>query len=609
MEYSVVSKQCWERFLGGDLPDSNDTSIPMEIVESWHLCRDENVNPYDGKARKVLDLNALREKKKQNKKLIELAKPHISQLRNFLKGWRCLINLTDSNGYILLEFGDKTLLNAARKLNFREGANWGEKEVGTNAIGLALRLKKPITVKGYEHFSVASQPWNCSSAPIFDQHDNLIGALNISSLSGDINDDYVLASVKLTASHISLEWKYKMHQDLKVLTTGFTSEKQVIVCSLNEVIYSFPRELYPQYHKYIGSPLSELIKEGTLQFSNNRIPIKMEERMIGYKIPIEKTDHHSKINFKGVQGTSDNFQNVIELVKQVSIKDTPVHIYGETGTGKELIAEAIHDNSNRSQGPLMKINCGALPAGLLESELFGYEPGAFTGANNKGYKGKLEQANNGTLFLDEIDEMSPTMQVSLLRALQQKEIMRIGGSNVTSLNIRIVTACNKDLRKLVKENKFREDLFYRIYVFPIQLPPLREREEDIKYFIEDFFQRQKWFPNWYHRLETVFLQGEWHGNVRELYNALERCEILYSDKTPSDEDLLQLVSVLEPMKMPESCHSQSSENCDFKAQLELNKIKETLAKYNGKVASAAEELNISKATLYRKLKKHNLSSK
>lgn len=604
MSKALVSKQTWGRFLENETLPLQETGLSSDIIESWHYCRQHQVNPYGGTARQTLDPKLLKQKMEKSKLLLNLAKPHIGQLQDFLKGWRYITTLTDQDGYILQQDGEKTVINAAHKIYFKEGAKWDEIEVGTNAIGLALRLKKSITVKGYEHFSVASQAWNCTAAPIFDQNDKVIGVLNISSLYRSINYDYVLASVKLAADSISLEWRNQRQEDMEVLMrTGFGYEQNCIASSANDEICSLPMQLLPSYQEYVGSSLTKLSDETDIQLSNQRIPILNKNRIIGYRTPVTIPEHEtSSIIFKGLKGTNDKFQNVLDEVRKVAVKDTSVYIYGETGTGKDLIAQAIHDNSKRSNGPFLTMNCGAVPEGLLESELFGYESGSFTGANNKGHKGKIQQADGGTLFLDEIEEMSLSMQVALLRALQQKEITRIGGSNLIRINIRIITASNKDIRQLVKQGKFREDLFYRIYVFPIQIPPLRERKEDIIHFIRDYFRRKKWLPTWHSRLEGIFMQGEWRGNVRELYNALERCEILYSDKEPSERDLFQLISSLEPFQI----ETENTEAYDYKAQLEINNIKKTLAKFNGRVSDAARGLSMSKATLYRKLKKYDI---
>lgn len=604
MSKTNVSKQTWNYFLEKEMLPVNETGLSSDIIESWHYCRQHHVNPYGGVAQQILDPKLFEQKIEKNQLLLDLAKPHIRQLQNFLKGWRYITTLTDRDGYILQQDGEKTVKYSAYKIYFKEGAKWDEIEVGTNAIGLALRLKKPITVKGYEHFSVVSQAWNCTAAPIFNQDNEVIGALNISSLYRSINYDYVLASVKLAADSISLEWRNQKQEDMEVLMrTGFGAERNCIVSSTNDLICSLPIELLPSYQEYVGCSLTKLRDETDIQLSTQRIQILNENRIIGYRTPVILSDHDaSSIVFKGLKGTSEKFQNVLDEVRKVAVKDTPVYIYGETGTGKDLIAQALHDNSKRSNGPFLTINCGAVPEGLLESELFGYESGSFTGANKRGHKGKIQQADGGTLFLDEIEEMPLSMQVALLRTLQQKEITRIGGTDLIRVNLRIITASNKDIRELVKQGKFREDLFYRIYVFPIQIPPLKERKEDIIYFIRDYFRRKKWFPAWHSRLEQIFMQGEWRGNVRELYNALERCEILYEDKEPDDRDLFQLVSSLKPYQI----ESESTETYDYKAQLEIIKIKKALTECNGKVSDAAESLNMSKATLYRKLKKYGI---
>ncbi|GAB3055061.1 sigma-54-dependent Fis family transcriptional regulator [Virgibacillus ainsalahensis] len=604
MPKTVASKQIWERFLRNETTSLQKTGLSNDIIESWNFCRQQQVNPYSGVPGQVLDLQLFKQKKQENQLLLDLAKPHVKQLQDFLKGWRYIVAITDRDGYILQQEGEKTVKDAAYKIFFKEGSKWNESEVGTNAIGLALRLKKPISIKEYEHFSVASQAWNCTAAPIFDQNDDVIGALNISSLYRSINYDYVLASVKLAADFISLEWKNKQQKDMEVLMrTGFGAERNCIVSSSNDVICSLPMELLPDYKDYIGFSLTTLSNETDIHLSDQRVPIFNENRVVGYRIPVQVSENDASFFvFKGLEGESEKFQGVLEKARKVAVKDTPVYIYGETGTGKDLLAQAIHDNSKRSNGPFLTINCGAVPEGLLESELFGYESGSFTGANNKGHKGKLQQADGGTLFLDEIEEMPLSMQVALLRALQQKEITRIGGTQLIRLNLRIIAASNKDIRQLVKQGSFREDLFYRIYVFPIQVPPLKERKEDIVHFIRDYFRRKQWLPTWRFRLEKIFMQGEWSGNVRELYNALERCEILYSDKIPGDRDLIQLVSSLEPFQM----EADNMESYDFKTQLEVNNIKKALTKYNGRVSDAAEGLGMSKATLYRKLKKYNL---
>lgn len=595
---SLALKENWWRFVSeGSLPNCDD--LPYEIIDSWQFCRESGVNPYDGVATCILEGDQLRQKIKENQLLIELAEKQIHQFRSLLKGWRFITILTDRDGYILLKNGDSTIKNEANEIHFKEGAKWVETEVGSNAIGLAQRFKKPFTLKGYEHFSRASQKYICAAAPILDENHQLLGIINISSLYSPINHHYVLAVVKLVADSISLDWRKKIQEDREFLARyDFQVDGYSVVCTSNEIICALSPNLFPLYQKYIGKPLTTLKEE--VKVANTYIPITRENRIIGYHIPIKmRENEQSPIYFQGVKGTSLAFQKVLQDVKKVAQTDVAVHIFGETGTGKELIAEAIHQNSKRADGPFVKVNCGAIPKHLLESELFGYEAGAFTGASKNGYKGKLEQANGGTLFLDELGDMPLDMQVSLLRVLQQKELTRIGGTKVQKIDIRIITAANLDIRKLVKEQKIREDLFYRIYVYPITIPPLRERKEDIKALIYDFTLRKNWHPSWLNRLIKIFSEEKWPGNIRELHNALERCYILYSQIVPTDEELRALVSSLDVM--PTNFLKSS-----YREQLERERIIAAMEKHHGNIPAIAKELNISRSTLYRKIKKHQL---
>lgn len=602
LRQDVDSKQVWEYFLENESVTKNN-DLKEEIIASWHFCRKKEVDPFNGIANEILDTSIFEQKLKENELLLQLAKPHIKQLTDFLKGWRYMTTITDRNGYILFEQGERTVSYEANKINLTEGAKWVESHVGTNAIGLALRLQKPISVKGYEHYSKASQSWNCTAPPIFDQNNEVIGAFNISSLYRSINYDYILACVQLATESISLSWKKQIEQDIEFMKKSKANQNEdSILCTFNGIICHLPNKLLPEYKNYINRHITNLSRETNLTKTQPHIPILKNKRIIGYQVSVKIPEKKNGIYFKGIKGTSSSFQHVLDLVDKVASRNTAVHLFGETGSGKEVIAHAIHDNSRHMKGPFLSINCGAVPESLMESELFGYEAGAFTGANHQGNKGKLELADGGTLFLDEIEEMPKSMQVQLLRVLQEKSVVRIGGKKAIPLDFRIITASNQDIRELVKQGKFREDLFYRIYVFPITIPPLRKRSEDIKYMIHDYFRKNDWFPNWQHRLEEVFEKAEWKGNVRELYNALKRCEILYENEVPSYQELEALTSVIDS----HSEHQSEDETYSFTEQLELQKIKEKLTRRAGNVSAAAEELGMSRATLYRKMKKYHL---
>jgi len=580
-----------------------DNDLDEEILASWHFCKSNEVDPYNGVANEILNTSKLKEKVEENELLLQLAKPHIKQLTDFLKGWRYMTTITDQNGYILFEQGERTVSREADKIKFTEGAKWVESHVGTNAIGLALRLQKPISVKGYEHYSKASQQWNCTAAPIFDQNNKVIGVFNISSLYRSINYNYILACVQLAAESISLSWKKQIEQDMEFIRKSkYNQNKDTILCTFNGIICHLPNKLLPEYKSYINHHITNLSKDTNITITNSYIPIFKKERIVGYQVSVNIPEKKKEVYFTGVKGTSSSFQNVLDLVEKVATRKTSVHLFGETGSGKELVAHAIHNNSRYLNGPFLSINCGTIPKSLMESELFGYEAGSFTGAKQQGNKGKIEQANGGTLFLDEVEEMPLSMQVQLLRVLQDKSVTRIGGKNPIQLDFRIITASNEDIRELVKQGKFREDLFYRIYVFPITIPPLRERKEDIKYMIHGYFRKSNWFPSWHHRLEKIFEQAHWKGNVRELFNALKRCEILYDNEIPTDRELEEITSTISSP----SSEQDVDETYSFTERLEMEDIKEKLIQAAGNVSEAADHLGISRATLYRKIKKYHL---
>jgi two-component system response regulator HydG len=306
-----------------------------------------------------------------------------------------------------------------------------------------------------------------------------------------------------------------------------------------------------------------------------------------------------KYSFEGIVYASPEMHRVLELVKKVAATEAAVLIHGESGTGKELIARAIHENSARRSGAFVAINCGALPEGLLESELFGHVKGSFTGAD-RNKRGLFEEASGGTLFLDEISETTQALQVKLLRALQEGEIRRVGDNHPIKVSGRLVTATNKDLPKAVKEGKFREDLFYRLKVFPIAIPPLRERVADILPLAEHFLRKAKkkmggaavrFAPD-----AALAMQAyAWPGNVRELEHAIERALIMASGPSVAAADL---PSELQGPAGPGAPAAEGE-------TLEALERRHVLAVYDacGKNASeAAKRLGVGRNTLWRKLK-------
>jgi len=301
-------------------------------------------------------------------------------------------------------------------------------------------------------------------------------------------------------------------------------------------------------------------------------------------------------------GDSPPMRKVLELVRHVADTDATVLIRGESGTGKELIARAIHANSPRRYFPIVPVNCGALPETLLESELFGHEKGAFTGAQYR-RKGKIEMADGGTLFLDEVGAVSPRMQVDLLRALESKEITRIGGSRPFKVDFRVICATNEDLEKAVEESRFREDFYYRINVFTIEAPPLRTRRSDIPLLAEHF--RDRFARQMDKRITGIspeamkrLREHDWPGNVRELANAVERAMVVGRPPEIRPDDL--------PLGAPRPILTPSDAEPVSLAELEKRHVASVLEHTGWNITRTAEVLGIDRVTVYNKIKKYGL---
>lgn len=323
-----------------------------------------------------------------------------------------------------------------------------------------------------------------------------------------------------------------------------------------------------------------------------------------YRFDIEKCSNVSEVSgiqeIEGIIGKSKVLQDVVEKIKVVAPTDTSVLVVGESGTGKEKVAHAVHDLSDRNQNPIVIVNCAALPHSLIESELFGHEKGSFTGANTMRI-GKFEQANGGTIFLDEIGELPLDSQVKLLRVLQEKEIERLGGNKTIKVNVRIVAATNRSLEKEVAEGRFRLDLYYRLNVFPIELPPLRERKEDIEllahFFLKKYTTASKRNINSIsEKAIEQLLNYPWPGNIRELEHLIERTV------------LLTKTSEIESFDLPKILEQQNESSGILKSmeEMERDHIMNALESSGGKVSGlggAAELLKMQPQTLYSKMKK------
>ncbi len=311
-------------------------------------------------------------------------------------------------------------------------------------------------------------------------------------------------------------------------------------------------------------------------------------------------------------GESPAIQSVKKMIEKVAPSDSRVLITGENGTGKELVARSLHNKSKRAAKKFVDVNCAAIPSELLESELFGHEKGAFTDANQRRI-GKFEQASEGTLFLDEIGDMSADAQAKVLRALQENEIVRVGGSERISVNPRVMAATNKDLNVEIKAGRFREDLFHRLNVIPIHLPPLRERKEDIpplvRWFLKRMSEKEIVFSGKFFSDDAIeaLKNLKWPGNIRELQNAIERLMLLSTGSEITKNDVQQFVTGKRASKEQLSDIINETESFHiYKEEAEKLFIKKKLEKYDWNISATADAIDIQRSHMYNKLKKYDI---
>ncbi len=374
-------------------------------------------------------------------------------------------------------------------------------------------------------------------------------------------------------------------------------EALVVVMTAYSSVDSAVAALRKGAYDYVTKPF---VNEDLLQSVRNAV----RQRELFRENRALRRELDRRYSFSEIIGTSERLQRVFRLVEKVATTNTNVLIYGESGTGKELVARAVHHNSPRSLRPFVAINCGALPETLLESELFGHTKGAFTGAVNA-RPGLFRSAEGGTIFLDEIGEISPTLQVRLLRAVQEHEVTPVGSSAPIRFDARIICATNRDLEKEVSEGRFREDLFYRLNVIEIHLPPLRERREDIPLLVRHFIKRTAREQGQNEKavdanVMTALINHAWPGNVRELQNAIERAFTLSGEQIDLESlppRIAESAQGQQPLRDPDGLRPTLDE-------IERRYMFETLAAVNQDKARAANILGIDLSTLYRKLKRY-----
>lgn len=593
-------------------------------------------------------------KLEQSRVLCAHATPVMETLREQIANTQSMIVLTDASGLILHSIGDDDFLRRAEKVALRAGANWAEQRQGTNAIGTAIAERCPVVVHGDQHYLAANRFLTCSSVPILDPYGDLIGVLDV---TGDHHSyhQHTMAlakmSVQMIENHLftntfreTLQIAFHARPEfLGTLMEGivaFTCDGRFLSANrsaqfqlglslaalrahaLSSLFGLTSAELIDRLRTSQRRHLSLNLSNGTAICANVEFrrptladgswpPIVRDEATPGPAVAAQPPGPSSNtLSRLSYLDTGDpQVAAVIAKVRKVIGKDIPILITGETGTGKELLAQAIHNDSPRRCASFVAVNCASIPETLIESELFGYEEGAFTGARRKGSIGKLLQANGGTLFLDEIGDMPYPLQVRLLRVLQERLVNPLGSTRSIPVDIAIICATHRDLREMIAQGRFREDLYYRLNGLVVKLPPLRERS-DLVCVIQKMLQGQPLEEasgqplRVANEVMALFAQCAWPGNFRQLGNLLRTAAAMVDadaeirrEHLPDDffDDLRSAAA--EVPNTIESIPLQGVRLQDVAASV----IASTIAQHGGNVSAAARALGISRNTIYRKM--------
>jgi sigma-54 dependent transcriptional regulator, acetoin dehydrogenase operon transcriptional activator AcoR len=640
-EFTSSIHRAWKTFIEKGV--GSKEILRPEIIESWERAKKFGVDPFQLQINELIqetDLNRIQEK---NDKLLSFARPDMKYLAQSMEGSETIITISDKNGLILDMYGDPSILKEGEKIHFMPGAVWSEEVGGTNAIGTVIKNKQPVQILFTEHFCTGWHDWICAAAPILNPlTGELFGVLDISGKWKNVHPHTLgLAIVKAKNIANSIEKTIFDHglQQNPFLVAALSSLDDGIlladgkknILKINARLQSFLNGMKPDQLSQIPEieAMVDLVLQGKERYVEQEVSLSDEtQRFVCSVHPVimdqshpigavvrlrrsspkvqtkESNNRHvtrpnssTRYTFDHMIGSSAAFLKVVDKARKAASLTSTLFLSGETGTGKELFAQAIHNASDRRDKPFVAINCGAIPRELIECELFGYEPGAFTGAKAKGNPGKFELAQGGTIFLDEIGDMPLNVQVHLLRALEERVVTRIGGHRPIPIDVRVIAATHKNLMEAVEQGEFREDLLFRLRVIQLRLPALRERSEDIPQLVEYFMKQLsghygksdiRIHPETMEILKTY----SWPGNIRELKNVVEQA----------------LFNMEGDMILPCDLPPELAKGNEQKILSEKDQFLEAIRAVDGSITQAAERLGISRATMYRKMKQWGITA-
>lgn len=627
--------------------------LPPYIKYSWERCYDMGIDPMLNENPYICTGYELEQARSRSEYLLSISEPIMRDLYEFVAGTGFVVALADSDVCVLKVIGDQESLDWANTAHFWEGSMWAESLVGTNAGSLSQDLAKPISVFGYEHFCLFSHVSASSCAPITDQ-DKICGSLVMVAPYNKVTKHtlgMVVAAAKHIMSTMVLDRANQFHKAvMESMSEGVLAlDSNGIITYINDncskilEISSLPSvglnisdvlDNHVDNHYFInkvtqGRTFTDenfkfiTIKKNTINCNVTCTPLNQSATSFSGTVVIIKEGNRmnrliqkfigdgAKITFDDVIGQDAKYQHVLKTAKAAASSMSNILLLGESGTGKDVLAQSMHNASARKVHPYVAINCAALPRELIASELFGYDEGAFTGARKGGNVGKFELADKGTIFLDEIGDMPMDLQASLLRVLEERTVIRLGGTKLIPINVRIIAATNKDLETQIKRNRFRRDLYYRLSVIKITLPPLRDRPEDILLLanksVEKFCERFGKQPMILApEVVDAFLKYQWPGNIRELQNVIEGAVQLTTGNIITydivSEYLTEAKTETQKYQIEQS-QMISAPTMDNEEQMLLD----NLIKYKHNKSEVAKAMGISRKTLYKRLNEYGIS--
>ena len=641
----LAYENAWIQYM--ESGEKNENVINRDIYDSWDKSSSLGVDPFSQEKPDAVDEQELERRLRKNRYVFQIVEPSMEILFDIINESEYAVILSDREGVIIRVMCGPEMKDICSKINLHEGADYRLESVGTSSINMAIELKKPVQITGCQHYRQIFQHYTSSSAPVLTESGGVLCVLSVLGKYEQENEHTLGMIHSITKGIESQHHINKINRNLKKRNNQL---EKILSMVSDSIVYTENRKIIQvngSMLKLIGKDESEVIGRNvydTIVTQPSLAEFFADEKKAstgGHVLLIGKNDSYkcivsteevssgfekspggrlirftqiktiemmaskmrfaAKYTFEDLIGESDAFSEAITVAKKASAFDSRVIITGESGTGKEMFAQAIHNNSSRKAGPFVAVDCGAIPHELFESEFFGYEKGAFTGARREGKEGLVEKADNGTLFLDEIGNMSLDMQIKLLRVLQEGVVFRIGGASPVNVDLRVIAATNADLEQEIRNGTFREDLYYRLNVFRIKIPPLRERRSDIPLLVNNIIKTSNNIDPSVKVDKSamdVFTGYDWPGNVRQLHNAVERAIIM------ADEHVIYPESISREISGSMGVQGRFSGG-GFEASKETLEemtgryIKFCLDMNDGNISRTAKQLDVSRTTIYK----------